>query len=396
MIKRGATKWAVGEQVLATDLNETINSKNIKINTSTYTATIDDDIIIMKPNNTANTYTQVTIGGGYWDDKNYTVAGTTAYGHGSIDGFATGLIKINLTTQTLITHTAITNFSPNGMTPLGVNSAGTYLYFVDYNARINRLDIGAGTVTVGWATTPSAVYSLAIDQATGDIYTQGYTGVIYKTTSAGTTTTVTSSGGWGSFIGIMCWDSVAGALILTGNGTTTYKITPAGVVTTLTNYIKPQGAWTFYATNQSVYYKRQLAGNAYYMRASTIDGTETMIGKANIPSYGGLFFDGTYLYEGSSGSADQFFKTVLANLTPLNVVTLPTPSAGNTGKEVTISAPYGFTNTPFVVGKMLFDYTPTNTDNTQTLISFPFSSWSANTRAIRFISDGTYWIAMRQ
>jgi len=394
-IRRGLLKYIAGEAVTAQDLNDTLGGRNIKVNTGLYTATTDDDHIIMKPNNTASTFTTVTIGGGYWYDKNYTVAGTTAFGHGSIGGFADGLIKINLTTQTLITHTSITNFSPNGMTPLGVNSAGTYLYFVDHNARINRLDLGANTVTVGWATTPAAVYALAIDQATGDIYTQAYSGTIYKTTSAGVTTTVTTMGGWGSFVGSLYWDSIAGALILTGNSTTTYKITPAGVTTTLANYISAQGG-NFRSADQSIYYKRNISGIMYFCKASTIDGSETLIGKASVAAYAGTFYDGTYLYEGSSGAPDNFYKTVLANLTPLCITTLPTPSAGNTGKELTISAPYGFTNTPFVVGKMLFDYTPTNTDNTLNMITFPFSNWGGNQRAIRFLSDGAYWIGMRQ
>jgi hypothetical protein len=389
-LKSLLTQFITGEKVTQTDLNDTFeyvgrNLRTIKDVTSPYTPTLDDDVLILKPSAASNSYTNLTMSGHYlYGDKNFASADNNVLFFGSASG-TTQLAKYNIATNT---YSVLGNANANGTTCHATD--GTNMFYTDYTANIKKMD-SAGAIT-NFATCPASVYGLTRNPVTGDLYAVGYTGKVYKITPAGVVSTVQSTDLHGNTVDAI-WCDASDNIYITTNAQS-WRIT-GGVAYAISNII-PSNAGSYRQADNSIYYRKQINGIPYFCKYSFTTELESILTKCQYSSGSSAYNDGTFIFEGQSSSPNQFSKLQISTYVPVLSLTLPAPSVANKGKEYLITAPYGYVNSPFIFGKILVDIVPTNTDNALTIITIPYSSWSANTRSFRVISDGTYWITLRQ
>jgi hypothetical protein len=385
MIKRGTNKWAINEQVKSADLNDTFGGRGVKTITQPYTPTADDDVIIIRPQAGSNTYINVPISNYFAQSSDQFLFDGNTFAYFGCSIGSTRMGRLNVLTGAFSDLGA---FGSNGITSRVL--VGTDIFFVDYTSAIKRFNTTTG-VTTTFATCPANVYAICGNPTNGDLYAISYTGRVYKITSAGVVTTIQATDLYSNTIGT-CYFSTAQNKIFLTNNITSYSITTAGAVTTLTTPL-PYKPATYRQADDSIYYKKNVSGFNYFCKYSFDTMLESLITLAQYSSEPS-FYDGAHLWEMNSSSQNQMQKILLSTAVLVMLVTLPDP-ATMSGKEFILSAPYGFTTSPFISGKMLVDRTPTNTNNTETMITLPYSGWSQNTRTVNMISDGTHWIMFR-
>lgn len=393
-LRKLLTAWVSGEPLNEADLNDTFEAvsrfRSLREVINPTTVTLDDDVLLLKPNNSSNTFTQITSGEYTYGGKNFVRSGNMAYMSSTSGGGGTsnGLSKLNLTTGT-ITVAAIPGFSSNGTTCHATD--GTYLYYSNYSNLIQRINISTGVITT-FATCPANVYALTRDEVTGNFYAQAYGGTIYKITTSGVVTTHFTSALWASVVCAMTVDILG--IIYISAGATSYKISQSGIATQLATFLN-NAPYYYNSSDNSIYYKKDVIGYKYFAKYDIATETETLLTKANGGSDLAILTDGTNYYQGDSGAINSVYKVLISSAINVLNVFLPAPSNANKGKEVTMTCPYSFTggNSPFVVGKIISDYG----NNTQiSNIGFVYNSpYGTGHRTLRFLSDAVNWILIR-
>lgn len=389
-IKNLLTEWITGEKVTNTDLNDTFeyvgrNMKNVRDVTSPYTAAMDDDVLVLKPSASTNSYTAISLGGGYlYGDKNFCSANNDDIFFGLSTG-STRFARYKISTNTT---TDLGAGNANGITAHATD--GTYIFYTDYTANVKAFNISTAAIT-NFATCPANIYGLTRNPTTGDLYAVGYTGRVYKITPGGSVSTLSATDLHAN--GVDCiWCDASDNVYIT-NGAASWRIT-GGTPFALSNII-PSAPASYRSADNSLYYKRSINGYMYYCKYSLTSESESILTLAQYAGGTSAYCDGTSLFEGQSSNPNQFSKIALASYVPVLMLSLPAPSAGNKGKGFKVTAPYGYVNAPFIAGKMLVDTIPTNTNNIVNLMTLPYGGWSANTRSVDVVSDGTYWITTR-
>lgn len=382
MIKRGANKYLIGEPVLAVDLNDTFGGRNITNVTGQYTATADDDVIILKPNNTANTFLPVSLGGSIVNsDKNYCRSGNFIYMSISVQNIG----RLDITTGLVVVTASTAN--GNGQNPFATD--GLALFMSDLSTNISMILLSTNVKTV-FATCPTAVHGLTRNNVTGNFYAVAINGIIYQITPAGVVTTFFSAGTWLNTQMAIAVDNSNN--IFLSNGAISIKI--SGNIQSNTASFLPQVAFYYNVADNSIYYK---LNNEVYARFNCATELISVICTGNYSS-GAISTDGVYFYEGSSGGADQFRRILISTIIPLTVLSLPLP-ATLPGKEYQITVPYAFNgaSAPYISSsKLLVDSQAFGTDNfLSNPVKFPLATWTATTRTIKCISDGINWLTFR-
>lgn len=387
-LKKKQTDIIVGEPIKASDFNDTMEylagRRFVKNITDTYTVQEEDSLLVLKPNNSANTYTNISLGGGYfYGDKNIFFDGTYIYFQASTG--AQGFGRFNVTTWAF---TFLTTGSMQGITCL--SGADDYLFFVNYTTTFYAMNKTGGS-PFAWVTLPANVYSVCWDAANACFYLAGYSGILYKVTRGSVITTLMTSTLWTNTIVSMWCDSSSNIYVTTGSAS--WRVTN-GIPYSIANVIPNVPAY-YNSSDNSIYYKRQINGWNYFCKYSFSTETETILTKAQYGGNNAFFFQNDWLIEGNSAGPNQ--ASYLYFPTSAKVLSLKLPAPSNTwkDKEVLISAPYGFTNAPVIEGKMLIDAIPTNNDIIYNSLFLPISLWGSNNRTVRAICDGINWLLFR-
>jgi len=129
------TQFVVGEQAKAVDLNDTFDNvskfKSIREIVEPTEINANDDIVILKPNNATNSYTNVSMGGNSFDGgKNISFDGTNMYFQAS--NGTVGFGKFNVFTWA---YTYLGAGQANGTTCIAL--ADDFLFYTDYTTSVS-------------------------------------------------------------------------------------------------------------------------------------------------------------------------------------------------------------------------------------------------------------------
>lgn len=384
------TQFVVGEQVKAVDLNDTFDNvskfNNIREITEPTEINANDDIVILKPNNGTNSYTNVSMGGDYFHgDKNISFDGTHMFFQASNGTLGFG--KFNVFTWA---YTYLGAGQANGTTCMAI--ADDYIFYTDYTTSFRAIPKAGGTAWI-WQTMPANVYAVCYNPNEDAFYLAGYSGTVYKCTRGGVITTYFTSSLWTNTV-VSMWCDNSNNLYITA-GSSSWRITGGTSYTTVS--VIPQMAGTYNIPDNSIYFRRVINGLNYFCKFNLTTETEVVLTKAQYQGSCALSIaGGDYFIEGNNASANQASYLHYPSSAKTCVALLPTPSNAYLSKDILITAPYGFTNAPFISGKILVDINPTSSNNVLSLVSIPYSGWASSQRSFRCICDGTYWIILRQ